>query len=70
MAAADGHLYVRYSDGTLALVKADPRDYQEVASFKVPGSGDRPSWAHVVILDGRLYLREGDAILCYDLRKR
>jgi len=66
--AADGHLYVRYADGTLALVKADPSGYTEVSSFKVPGSGDRPSWAHIVILDGRLYLREGDAILCYDLR--
>ena len=66
--AADGHLYVRYADGTLALVKADPSGYTEVSSFKVPGSGDRPSWAHMVILDGRLYLREGDAILCYDLR--
>jgi outer membrane protein assembly factor BamB len=66
--AADGHLYVRYADGTLALVKTDPSGYTEVSSFKVPGSGDRPSWAHMVILDGRLYLREGDAILCYDLR--
>jgi len=66
--AADGHLYVRYADGTLALVKTDPSGYSEVSSFKVPGSGDRPSWAHMVILDGRLYLREGDAILCYDLR--
>jgi outer membrane protein assembly factor BamB len=68
--AADGHIYVRYSDGTLALVKADPRQYREVARFEVPGSGDRPSWAHMVILDGLLYLREGDAILCYDLRRR
>jgi outer membrane protein assembly factor BamB len=67
--AADGHLYVRYSDGTLALVRADPRRYEEVARFEVPGSGDRPSWAHMVILDGLLYLREGDAILCYDLRR-
>jgi outer membrane protein assembly factor BamB len=66
--AADGHIYVRYADGTLSLVKADPAGYQEVSSFKVPGSGDRPSWAHMVILDGLLYLREGDAILCYDLR--
>jgi outer membrane protein assembly factor BamB len=66
--AADGHLYVRYQDGTLALVRADPAGYQEVASFKVPGSGDRPSWAHPVILDGRLYLREGDEILCYDVK--
>ena len=67
---ADGHLYVRYADGTVALVKADPAAYAEVSSFKVPGSGDRPSWAHMVILDGRLYLREGDAILCYDVRAR
>ena len=69
VAAADGHVYIKYADGTLALVKADPAAYTEVSSFKVPGSGDRPSWAHMVILDGRLYLREGDAILCYDLRQ-
>ncbi|MFN9368997.1 MAG: PQQ-binding-like beta-propeller repeat protein [Planctomycetia bacterium] len=66
--AADGHLYVRYADGTLALVKADPAAYQEVAAFKIPGSGDRPSWSHATILDGRLYLREGDKLLCYDIR--
>ena len=69
VAAADGHLYVRFADGTLALVKADPADYEEVASFKIPGSDARPSWAHSVILDGRLYIREQDKILCYDLRK-
>ena len=68
--AADGHVYIRYSDGTVSLVKADPAGYQEVSSFQVPGSGDRPSWAHMVILDGLLYLREGDAILCYDVRAR
>lgn len=67
--AADGHLYVRFADGTLALAKADPADYAEVATFKIPGSDARPSWAHSVILDGRLYLREQDKILCYDLRK-
>ena len=67
--AADGHLYVRYADGTLALVKADPADYVEAATFKIPGSDARPSWSHSVIVDGRLYLREQDRILCYDLRK-
>ena len=67
--AADGHIYVRFADGTLALVKADPADYAELATFKIPGSDARPSWSHSVILDGRLYLREQDKILCYDLRK-
>jgi len=67
--AADGHIYVRFADGTLVLAKADPADYVELATFKIPGSDARPSWSHSVILDGRLYLREQDKILCYDLRK-
>ncbi len=66
--AADQRLYIRYTDGTMTLVKADPESMQEVGSFEVPGSGERPSWAHPVVLDGRLYLREGDRILCYDVR--
>ncbi len=70
IAAADGHLYIRYQDGTMTLAKADPGQFVEVASFQIPGSGDRPSWAHPVILDGRLYLREGDSILCYDIQQR
>ncbi|MFM7107082.1 MAG: PQQ-binding-like beta-propeller repeat protein [Planctomycetaceae bacterium] len=70
LAAADGHLYARFADGTLALVPADPAGYREVSSFKIPGSGDRPSWSHPVIADGRLYLREGDGILCYDVRAK
>jgi len=67
VAAADGHIYIRYTDGMMTLVKADPGSFQEVSSFKVPGSGERPSWAHPVVLDGKMYLREGDAILCYDI---
>ena len=67
IATADGHLYIRYSDGTMTLVEANPDGFKETGSFKVPGSGDRPSWAHPVILDGKLYLREGDKVLCYDI---
>lgn len=65
--AADDHLYIRYSDGTMTLVKADPESMQEVGSFEIPDRGDKPSWAHPVVLDGRLYLREDDRILCYDV---
>jgi outer membrane protein assembly factor BamB len=67
MAAADGHLYLHYADGTMVLALADPKGYREVGSFKVPGSGDRPSWSHPAIIDGKLYLREQDQILCYDV---
>lgn len=67
--AADGHLYMHYADGTMALVKASPDAFEEVGHFQVPGSGERPSWSHPVVLDGRLYIREGDTIVCYDVRK-
>ncbi len=68
IAAADGHLYIRYSNGTMTLVEASPEKFTEVGSFTVPGSGERPSWAHPVIADGKLFLREGAKILCYSLR--
>lgn len=69
VAAADGRLYLRYSDGTMVLAAADPEAYVETSSFKIPGSGARPSWSHPVIVDGKLYLREHDRILCYDVRR-
>jgi outer membrane protein assembly factor BamB len=68
--SADGHLYIRFASGLLALVKATPEAYREISAFQIPGSGDRPSWSHPVILDGKLYLREGDRVLCYNVRKK
>lgn len=68
IAAADGHLYLRYSDGVLALAKASPDAYKEISTFKIPGSGERPSWSHPVIVGGKLYLREQDRVLCYDVK--
>ncbi|MCC7084345.1 MAG: PQQ-like beta-propeller repeat protein [Pirellulales bacterium] len=66
--AADGHLYLCFADGTVVLAKASPNKYVEISKFTAPGSGERPSWAHPVILDGKLYLREHNMILCYDIR--
>src|SRR5207247_2463353 len=56
---ADGRLYFHYDNGVMALVEANPDAYKEVGSFKVPKTSG-PCWAHPVVCDGRLYLREGD----------
>jgi outer membrane protein assembly factor BamB len=66
--AGGDRLYIRYEDGTMALVEASPAEYKETGAFKIPGSGSRPSWSHPVILEGKLYIREQDKILCYDIR--
>ncbi len=68
MTAADGKLFIRFSDGTVVLVPASPDEYEEHGSFKIPGSGERPSWAHPVVVGGKLYLREGDQIFCYNVK--
>jgi outer membrane protein assembly factor BamB len=68
--AADGCIYFRFADGTVALLKATPEGYEELGKFKAPGSGERPSWSHPVVVGGMLYLREGDRLMCYDVRAR
>ena len=50
--------------------KADPEGYKETGSFKVPHSGGRPSWAVPVIVGGKMYVREGDYLLCYDVKAK
>jgi outer membrane protein assembly factor BamB len=66
--AGGDRLYVRFQNGVMVLAEASPDAYKEISSFKIPGSGSRPGWSHPVILDGKLYLREQDKILCYDIR--
>ena len=64
---ADGHLYFRYQDAIMALIEATPEDYRLKASFTLPSQLDN-SWPHPVISSGRLYLRDQDVLMCYDLR--
>jgi outer membrane protein assembly factor BamB len=67
VAYADGHLYFHYENGIMALVAATPDKYQLKGQFETPGKG---SLAHPAISNGRLYLREQDAIYCYDLKRK
>jgi outer membrane protein assembly factor BamB len=65
---ADGHLYFRYEDGTMALIEATPEEYRLKSSFKLKTNNGK-SWPHPVIVDGLLYARDQNALLCYDIRK-
>jgi outer membrane protein assembly factor BamB len=71
IAYADGMLIVRGESkaGTVALVEANPKAYKEIGRFDQPDRSERQSWPHPVIANGRLYLRDQDLLLCYDLKK-
>ncbi len=66
---ADGRLYFYYDNGVAALVEASPTGYKEVGSFRLP-QRQGPAWAHPVVVGGRLYLREGETLYCFDVRER
>jgi outer membrane protein assembly factor BamB len=68
---ADGMLYLRSEGGkgTLALVEASPKGYQEKGRFDPPDRSEKNSWPHPVIVDGKLYVRDQDVLLCYDVRQ-
>jgi outer membrane protein assembly factor BamB len=68
VAYADGNLYFRYQNGQVLLIEASPAGYKEKGSFLIPGVSG-PSWPHPVITGGRLYIREGDTLLAYDVKR-
>jgi outer membrane protein assembly factor BamB len=68
---ADGHLYVRSEDGPVALVEASPKRYAEKGRLRQqPERSDHKTYATPVVADGRLYLRDWGALLCYDVKGR
>lgn len=66
---ADGHLYVQSENNTVGLVEATSSGYREKGRFEIPDTG-RMSWAHPAISDGRLYVRNQDTLLVYDIKAK
>jgi hypothetical protein len=66
---ADGHLYLQSETNVVGLAEATPAAYREKGRFTIPDTG-LPSWAHPVVSGGRLYVRNQDTLLAYDVRSR
>lgn len=78
--SADGLLYLLTDAGEVGLAKASPKEFDLVSSFKLPDASKFPAdrktskdakvWAHPVIADGVLYLRDSELLFAYDIRKK
>jgi hypothetical protein len=64
---ADGRLIFRYDRGEVLLIEASPEGLKIKGRFEAP-RGEGPAWPHPVIHKGKLYLRHGNLLMCYDLR--
>jgi outer membrane protein assembly factor BamB len=66
---ADGMLYLfKERDGQAGLATCSPEGMELKGTFEVQGSGS--SWAHPVVVGGRLYLRYAGNLYCFDVASK
>ncbi|HVF89747.1 MAG TPA: PQQ-binding-like beta-propeller repeat protein [Blastocatellia bacterium] len=61
---ASGHLIITTDSGELVLVKATPEKHIELAKFQAV---EGKTWNYPAIADGRLLVRNGSEMVCYNL---
>ncbi|WP_395092604.1 PQQ-binding-like beta-propeller repeat protein [Armatimonas sp.] len=71
--SADGLLFLHGENGEVALAEVTPEGYKEKGRFAPPAQPDRgqsKAWAHPIIANGRLYIRDLGSLWCYDIKAR
>lgn len=70
VALADGRIYYRTENGPILLIEPNRKEYIERGRFDQPDRSDKPAWPHPVIANGKLYIRDQDILLCYNVKAR
>ena len=66
---ADDRLYLFSEQGMVGLAEANPEEYLEHGRFQIR-TGSLPTWTHPVVANGKLFLRDQDALYAYDVRAK
>lgn len=67
---ADGQIYVRSEDGKISLVEANPEKPVINGQFSQSDRSGKEAWPHPVVANGKLYIRDWDILLCYDVKNK
>ena len=70
VAYADGHIYMHYDNGIMALIEASPKAFKLISSFALPDQSNKKGWAHPVIANGKLIIRDQDKMVVFDLKAK
>jgi hypothetical protein len=70
VAVADGRIYYRTEEGAVVLIEPSRKEYLERGRFEQPERTRLPAWAHPVIANGKLYIRDQDVLFCYDVKAK
>lgn len=63
---AGEHLILQTARGDLCLVEANPKDYTPVAKLPKVLTGNN-NWATPTLVNGRLYVRDEEKVICFDV---
>ncbi|MBL4886095.1 MAG: PQQ-binding-like beta-propeller repeat protein [Planctomycetaceae bacterium] len=66
---AEGMLYFRSEQGPMFLIEANPEEANIISRFEQPERSGKNAWARPVIANGKLFLRDQDILLCYEVSK-
>ena len=67
---AGGMLYILDYDGNMRLYRLSTEVFEQVSSFRIAKNGPGRFWARPVVCGGRLYVRQGTRLHCYDIAER
>ncbi|MCC9606128.1 PQQ-binding-like beta-propeller repeat protein [Blastopirellula sp. JC732] len=67
---AGDRLYLRTEDGDVILIEPNKEKYIEHGRFHQPDRTDKPAWAHPVVANGKLYIRDHDTMYVYDVKAK
>ena len=65
---ADKKIVFRNEQGPVVLLAANFKEFRQLGRFEQTDRSGRPAWAHPVIADGKLYLRDQDKLVVYNLK--
>jgi outer membrane protein assembly factor BamB len=64
---AGDHLLLQTANGAICLVEANPKAFKEVGRVEKVLSG-KNNWASPTLVDGRIYVRDEQHVVCLDVR--
>lgn len=68
---ADKRIYFHAESGDVALIEPSAEGYHQKGRFSPPNPpsrGDAKAWAHPVVANGRMYIRDMNCLWCFDVK--
>lgn len=70
LTCVDGMIIARNEGGPVTLIEVNPKAYKELGRFDQPDRSNNAAWSYPVVSHGRLYLRDQDKLMAFEVGKK